>query len=99
MNNMKNSVRINESELREMVRGAITEAVGGMSSVAIARGVIRQLDNKYFSQITGLIAQYIEEYLRRVKPGMSQDEIDDKINLWANSWWSDLTENLVNELT
>ena len=56
---------------------------------------MQMLDNKYYNNITGLIGSYIEEYFSNMHPDTNQSEIDKRINLWANTWYVELTRNIL----
>ena len=92
----KNTIKLNEAQLRKVVAESIKkvlkeDATSNVNNTAF----MRQLDNKYYEKITGAIASYIEEYMRMAHPEVDRAVVDEKINLWANAWYSELTRNLL----
>ena len=57
--------------------------------------VLQILDDKYFNQITLLIGAFIDEYFQRMHPDMNHDEIDIRINFWANTWYVELLREIL----
>ena len=93
-NMKKNVIKLNENTLRQIVAESVKMVLKENSTINV-KNTMRQLDNKYYDRITDMIASYIEEYMNIAHPEVDKSVIDEKINLWANAWYSELTRNLL----
>ena len=74
----------------------VLKQINGQLTASQIKDTITKLDNKYFGNITELVASYITEYMHIAHPGTEKTVVDEKINLWANTWNVELLREIMN---
>lgn len=88
------NMKLTESQLKHLIAESVKKVLKENTALNV-KSVMKQLDDKYYNRITGMIASYIKEYMNIAHPEMDESVVDGKINLWANTWYSELTRNLL----